>query len=188
MKKKTSILSTAFCILLMFTLTGVIQAQTIELKKLALDNRDHKLQLHFGFSPQEFDEFQELLEDGVPLKLICKASLLRMVSFWPDKLVSQKEASFELKADTLSQEYILTDLKGKQSMQNKELQSLLQSNLGELAVTLGDWESLVQGQEYVLELEIRLTRDDFPAWLRTAMFFWSGHVLKNKKYKMKFTY
>ncbi len=188
MKKKTSILTTTLCILLLFTVTGAIQGQTIELKKLTLDNFGDRLQLHFGFAPQEFDEFQELLADSVPLKLTCKASLLRLLSFWPDKLVSQEEASFELKADTLTQEYILTDLGAKRSMKNKELESLLRSNLGELAVNLGDWKSLVQGQEYCLELEIRLIRNDFPAWLKTALFFWSGYVLKNKIYKMKFTY
>ncbi|MCF8039510.1 MAG: DUF4390 domain-containing protein [Desulfohalobiaceae bacterium] len=188
MKKNPSILTTTLCMLLLFMLSGGIQAQTIELKKMALDNRGDTLQLHFGFAPQEFDEFQELLGDGVPLKLTCKASLLRMVSFWPDKMVSQEEISFALKADTLSQEYILTDLGAKRSVENKELESLLRTNLGELSVNLGDWKSLVQGREYVLELEISLTRDDYPAWLKIALFFWSGQVLKNKTYKMKFTY
>lgn len=182
-----------FCFILLFCLVGsfplrIGQAQTIELKNLSLDNLGNTLQLHFGFTPDEFQEFVELLNDGVPLKLDCQASLLRMVNFWPDRLVSQESLSFELKANTLSQEYILEDLTAGRSMNNKELEPLLLSNLSELAMNLGDWKSLVQGAEYALEFNISLQRTDVPGWLKNALFFWSGYILKKKKYRMTFTY
>ncbi len=164
------------------------QAQTIELKNLSLDNLGNTLQLHFGFTPDEFQEFDELLKDGVPLRLNCQASLLRVFTFWPDRLVSQEAMSFELKANTLSQEYILHDLTAERSMKNKELEPLLRSNLSELVLNLGDWKSFVQGKKYALEFDVSLQRNDVPIWLKDALFFWSGYILKKKKYRMIFTY
>jgi len=164
------------------------QAQTIELKNLSLDNLGNTLQLHFGFTPDEFQEFDELLKDGVPLKLQCEATLLRVFTFWPDRLVSQKALSFELKANTLSQEYILQDLTAERSMKNKELEPLLRSNLSELVLNLGDWKSFVQGEKYALQFDVSLQRNDVPNWLKDTLFFWSGYILKKKKYRMIFTY
>lgn len=186
--KTTPILTPWLVLLWMALMPGLVQAQTIELNKLALDNLGDSLQLYFGFAPKEFAEFQELLEDGVPLKLSCKAFVWRSFAFWPDKLVSQEEVHFELTTNALTKEYVFTDLQRNQASKNKKLESLLRANLEELSLNLGDWESLVRGQEYALELEVCLKRNDVPNWLLATLFFWRGDILKDKKYTMRFTY
>ena len=188
MKNSRPVFYAVFFLLCALCVARTGHTQTIELKNLSLDNLGNTLQLHFGFTPDEFQEFDELLKDGVPLRLDCKASLLRLFRFWPDHLVSREELSFELKANTLSQEYVFQDLKAERSMKNKQLKPLLLSNLSELVMNLGDWKSLVQGEKYALEFDVSLQRNDVPGWLKDALFFWSGYILKKKKYRMIFTY
>ncbi len=183
---KPILAGTIFLFLLLSS--SLVHSQEVMLKNLVLDNVAGIVQLRFGIKTVDASELKEYLQEGVILRLQCSAKLKANKSLWWDETLREEKVAFELKNNPLTRKYVLRNVTENRTMQNKDLETLIRSNWGNMVLEMGRWPKAPQGREYVLELKVRLERADIPVWLKRALFFWSWEVVPVKTYRMNFTY
>jgi hypothetical protein len=174
-----------FCLLCWTVGAG---AQQLALDGLALDNVGERIQLRFGVRAEEIDLLEEALKSSGRLRMQCDIRMQRNRSWWPDETVAKKSLVYNLKSNPLTQTYRLTNCQNEQDDQDGDLKELVHRKWQEITLDLGPWDLLHPGSPYILELSLQFKRPDVPAWLKTALFFWSWDVLFSQTFRMHFTY
>ncbi len=163
-------------------------AQGIQLRNFVLDNRDGNITIRFSLdlNKRDRDQIEAMLLDGARLGLHCKAELYRKRNFWTSKLLAQGQQDSQLRADELSRVYVIKI--GKDETQDKTLEKLLQRVWTDIQLNLGPFSMLQRGNEYFLDLDVSLKKDDVPAWMRWSLFFRSWEAVPGARYQMNFEY
>ncbi|MFP4049346.1 MAG: DUF4390 domain-containing protein [Desulfovermiculus sp.] len=171
-------------------LTGVMPAgaQQLVLKNFVLDNVGERIQLRFGLEVEEMKKLQNSLENGGRVRMQCSIYLRRQRGWWPDSTVAQKTFCYDLKNNPLTQTYSMVNCQTDKKFSDNSLQELIQKNWTDITLDLGPWSVLHSGSSYFVEMNLQLKRPDVPAWLKTALFFWSWDVLASQTYRMQFMY
>lgn len=163
-------------------------AEELELNGLVLDNEAGNIFVRFGVRVTGYAALAEELDAGSSVALTCEASVHRHRSLWTDKRLAEARFTSLLSKDMLADEYVLT-LPGQDApLRGKHLPTLLREAWGSLAMDLGPWKGLPQGNDYRLGLTISMDRTDVPVWLRYVVFFWSFDVYPPVSYQLEFTY
>lgn len=163
-------------------------AQELILKNLVLDNVAGDIQLRFGVELEDLEGVEELLQEGITIRMLSQSSLIRKRKLIWDKTLEQKDIEFEIKKNPLTGTYSLIDSRAQRVMKNEDLPTLIQANWSTLTMSLGSWNSLPQGVAYAMNLRVVLKRANVPVWLKKALFFWSWDVVDQKNYRMDFVY
>ena len=174
-----------FCLLFWTVSAG---AQQLALDGLVLDNVGERIQLRFGVKAEEIDLLEEALKASGRLRMQCDIRLQRNRSWWPDQTVAEKSLVYDLKSNPLTQTYHLTNCQNNNADQDGDLEELVHRKWQEITLDLGPWELLQTESPYILELRLQFKRPDVPAWLKTALFFWSWDVVSSQTFRMHFTY
>ncbi|NDV22123.1 DUF4390 domain-containing protein [Desulfovibrio sp. JC022] len=168
-------------------LPGAAQASSLQLKNMVLDNQAGSIMARFGIELTADTQVEEALQNGMKLKLECKASLFEHKSVWLDSKVAGKTYSSKLYFDSLSNQFVL-EKPGAKIFKNKSLSILLRDEWKSFVLDLGPWSTLKRGERYNLRLKVRLDRTEVPAWLKNTLFFWSWDVIPAATYQLDFTY
>ncbi|WP_419781711.1 DUF4390 domain-containing protein [Maridesulfovibrio sp.] len=174
--------------LLIFFLPPTVQASSLKLKNMVLDNQAGSIMARFGIELNADTQVEEALLDGIKLKLICKASLFEHKSMWMDSEVAGKTYSNKLYFDSLSKQFVLEKQGSEKIIKNKSLSILLREEWNSIILDLGPWSTLQRGERYNLRLKVQLDRTEVPAWLKNTLFFWSWDIIPAATYQLDFTY
>ncbi len=163
-------------------------AQGIQLRNFVLDNRDGNIMIRFSLelNKRDRDLIQAMLQDGARLRLICSAALYRKRDFWTSKKLAEGVLDSQLRADELSQRFVLKTPDGE--TQDKTLDKLLRRAWADIQLNLGPFSLLQRGNEYFLDLDVTLKKDEIPAWMRWSLFFRSWEAVPGARYQMNFEY
>ncbi|MBG0776014.1 MAG: DUF4390 domain-containing protein [Desulfovibrionaceae bacterium] len=164
------------------------RAQHISLSDLVLDNRAGNITVRFSLDMEDEGELEKILADGAVLSLVCEGSLSAARNWWLDKDVTESRFVNRLRYDALTKEYVLERPGGDAPRRGKDLKELLKRAWAVIEVDLGAFDVLQRGRSYTLDLDVSLKYDDVPAWLRSALFFWSWNVAPSARYRMEFQY
>ena len=165
-----------------------VAAQHLILDKLVLDNRSGNVAARFTTHIDDISRIEEELADGAELGLIARVTLSRQRTAWVDATLAEREMVTLMGYDPLSKEYLVSPPLGGKEAKGKDLGLLLEKFWRDAIVELAPWSGLERGHDYVLDLEIRLTRKDVPGWIRTTLFFWSWDVIGVTTYRLEFSY
>lgn len=163
-------------------------AASLNLKNLILDNQAGAIMARFGLNLKGDTETETALENGIKLKLECKASLYLHRSMWPDSKIASKIYTDKLSYDSLSKEFILEKSGINIALRDKKITLLLQKGWKSIVMDLGPWSSLERGKRYILILDVHLDQTDVPQWLKKTLFFWSWDIVPSATYQLEFTY
>lgn len=149
------------------------RAQVISLDSVSATKVGDTLAAEFGVSLTGAEEIAETLRNGVPLQLVCRASLDQNRRYFFDQLLGDGRFEATLHYDALAKEYVLT-LPGKsQPDRDAELGPLLERGWKQFSIPLCPWGSLMRGKNYALEVEAVLMPMDVPDWFTRTFLFWS---------------
>jgi hypothetical protein len=162
--------------------------QEIILKNLVLDNVGGTIQLRFGIEMNNLAQLKEYLSEGTTVRLSCLAELQRKRLLWKDDTVLARKLAFDVKNNPLTQQYTMHNLASGRTRQSDTVESLIQEAWSRLIMDLGNWAALPRGNEYALELSVRMIRADVPGWLKKALFFWSWNIGNEQQYRLNFSY
>ncbi len=163
-------------------------AQGIQLRNFVLDNRDGNIMIRFSLelSKRDMDLVQGMLQDGEKLRLNCTATLNRKRDFWASKQLAENSLVSQLGADELSQRFVLKT--SAEETQDKTLEKLLTRAWTDIQINLGPFSMLQRSNEYFLDLDVTLKKDEVPAWMRWSLFFRSWEAVPGAHYQMNFEY
>ncbi|MCM0755729.1 DUF4390 domain-containing protein [Desulfovibrio aminophilus] len=178
----------ALGLVLLLFLAGPARAQSLSLNNLVVDNQAGSFMARFGVVVEGIEDVALNLDNGVVLGLTCDARLSRRRSLWSNKTVNEVQWVSRLQQDALTGEYVLV-LPGRETpYREKDLPRLLTRAWSTIAVDLGPWNKLERGEDYVLDLSIKLNQVDIPGWFRRTLFFWSWDVVPATTYQLEFRY
>ncbi|WP_291329195.1 DUF4390 domain-containing protein [Desulfovibrio sp. UCD-KL4C] len=163
-------------------------AASLNLKNLVLDNQAGAIMARFGLELKDDTKTEAALENGIKLKLECKAALYLRRSMWPDSKIASKVYTDKLYYSSLSKEFILEKFGNSIALRDKKITMLLQNGWNSIVMDLGPWSSLKRGEQYILKLDVHLDQTDIPQWLKKTLFFWSWDIVPSATYKLDFTY
>ncbi len=177
------------CTVLIISLfSSYANAASLNLKNLVLDNQAGAIMARFGLDLKGDTETEAALENGIKLKLVCKASLYLHRTMWPDSKIASKIYTDKLSYDSLSKEFILKKSRNNIVLRDKKITLLLQNGWNSIVMDLGPWSSLKRGEQYILKLDVHLDQTDIPQWLKKTLFFWSWDIVPSTTYQLEFTY
>ncbi|WP_320006698.1 DUF4390 domain-containing protein [Maridesulfovibrio sp.] len=176
------------CLFLLTVLPPAAQASSLKLKNMVLDNQAGSIMARFGIELSADAQVEEALQNGIKLKLICKASLFEHKSIWLDSEVAGKIYSNKLYFDSLSKQFVLEKQGSDKILKNKNLTILLREEWKNIILDLGPWSTLRRGERYNLRLKVQLDRTEIPVWLKNTLFFWSWDIIPAATYQLDFTY
>ena len=174
--------------LLTVFLPPAVQASSLKLKNMVLDNQAGSIMARFGIELSTDTQVEEALQNGIKLKLICQASLFEHKSIWLDSEVAGKTYSNKLYFDSLSKQFVLEKQGSDKILKNSNLTILLREEWNSIILDLGPWSTLQRGERYNLRLKVQLDRTEIPAWLKNTLFFWSWNIIPAATYQLDFTY
>lgn len=163
-------------------------AQRVSLSNLVVDNMGGRIAVRFGVDPKPLEPLREALEEGGTLALECRAALSLKRDYVWNRTVSEGFFGSSLSQDSAKAYEVVIPGRRQERIRGKDLGLVLREAWGELVVDLGDWSLLTRGQAYVLDLEIRLVRQNVPRWKKNALFFWNFDVISPAKYQLDFSY
>lgn len=172
------VLSLAFFLFL----AGPAWAQSLILNNLVIDNQAGSFMARFGVFVDGVPEVAHNLNNGVVLGLTCEAKLSRKRGMWVDKILAEVQWISRLQQDSLTGEYVLVLPERETPFREKDLQKLFLRAWSNISVDLGLWSNLERGQEYVLDLAIKLNQVDIPNWFWRTLFFWSWELASATTY------
>ncbi|WP_319777749.1 DUF4390 domain-containing protein [Maridesulfovibrio sp.] len=170
------------------SLPATVQASTLHLKNMVLDNQAGSIMARFGIELTADTQVEDALHDGMKLKLVCKALLYEHKDIWLDSEVAGKTYTNKLYFDSLSNQFVLEKPGSKKIYRNKSLSILLREEWQNIVLDLGPWSTLQRKERYKLQLKVRLDRTEVPAWLKNTLFFWSWDIIPAATYQLDFTY
>ncbi len=161
--------------------------QQIRLRDFVLDNSDGQIAVRFGIGFTELDSLRLMLKEGARVTLTCEAALTEPGSLWFSNTLSTQELHSVLSYNVLTREYMIT-LSGQPTLhKSNSLVKLLAETWAELALNVGQLANLTRGEEYRVDLDIRMASDNVPPWLAKTLFFWSWDIAPSMHYSMDFT-
>ncbi len=164
------------------------QAQRLILDKLVLDNRSGNVAARFSMHIDDLSRVEAEIVDGAELGLMARVTLSRRRTAWMDATLAEREMATLIGYDPLSKEFHVSPPDGGKSAKGKDLGELLGRFWTDAILELAPWDGLERGNDYVLDLEMRLARKDVPGWIRTTLFFWSWDVIGATTYRLDFSY
>ncbi|WP_420249744.1 MULTISPECIES: DUF4390 domain-containing protein [unclassified Maridesulfovibrio] len=164
-----------------------VQASSLQLKNMVLDNQAGSIMARFGIELVADAQVEDALLNGMKLKLECDASLFEHKNVWLDSKVASKTYSNKLYFDSLSNQFVL-EKPGAKILKHKSLSILLREEWKNFILDLGPWSTLKRGERYNLRLKVRLDRTEVPVWLKNTLFFWSWDIIPAATYQLDFTY
>ncbi|PIE68795.1 MAG: hypothetical protein CSA21_05880 [Deltaproteobacteria bacterium] len=165
-----------------------LQAQSLMLNDLVVDNTNGTMTLHYGLVVEDLPAIKEALKDGLHLQFVGHVALYRQRSFWWDAFLVEKDFVCDLWEDILKQEVIMTIAGQEIRFPTKDFASVFQKRLDHLVVPLGPWSMVERGTHYIITLSLTINRVDVPAWIRLPLFFWSWDVVPETSFEMEFAY
>jgi len=178
-----------YILLLMLLAPNMAWGQRLSLSNLVVDNQEGRIKVRFGLDFKEVAALREALAENGSLMLDCRATLGISREYSWNKEVAKvqlkspldqlgENGSFEIKVPGAN----------PVNYRGKNLDRVLKEAWGELTLDLGDWSMLPRGQDYVLDLDIHLTRQNVPSWVKGALFFLSFDAVAPAKYRLDFSY
>lgn len=162
--------------------------QTLELGNLVLDNQQGEITVRFGVRLDELASLQDVLESGSPVILQSRGSVSGIKTLWFDDTVAEAQWESELRYDALGKRYVMQLPGSSEKLEDVSLARILQKGWGRVSLVLGPWKTLQPGTDYRLDLQIRMKREDVPAWLKYVVFFKSWDVYPLANYQLDFSY
>ena len=168
---------------------GQVLAQRLSLSNLVVDNQEGRIKVRFGLDLKDIKDLERILAEDRTLMLNCRGTLSISREYaWNKEVASaQLKCPLNLLADNGPYEIIVPGAKPERYM-SRDLKQVLRQAWGEMALDLGDWSKLPRGQDYVLDLDISLTRQGMPSWVNGALFFMSFDALAPARYRLDFSY
>ncbi len=164
-----------------------VQGQVLNLENLVVSTQGQRLAAEFSIYFDDHEEIERLLQGGVTLALTTDIDLLQKREFWFDKEIFDTEVYSTLYADALTREYILAKPDGV-VVRDGSLDSIIEKHMRNIIVEMGAVDVLEKGVTYFVKLEVSLTLDNVPEWMRGALFFWQWDVAPTVSYSMSFVY
>jgi hypothetical protein len=164
-----------------------VQAQSLEVKDLVLDQGSGQVQVRFGLVVNGVDELRRILEEGGVFELKCQATLYKKRGVVWDAAMGQATFASQINANPLSQSFSVVDSASSKIMQNKNLSELLQHVWKAIAMDLGPVDKLEKGRDYRVVLTVGIEQVDVPQWVKRSMFFWSFEAIPKTSMELPFT-
>jgi len=168
-------------------LSGRAMAQELVLTNLVLNNYEGKIRVRFGVEATTVVKIAAALDEGRPLVLRCSATLREKRRYiWNEELMrAESKSSLSKGQDGL---YHVTVPEGNAPMSGKDLSGLLRQAWGRIRMDLGEWSLLSRGGDYVIDMEITLSRSDLSSLIDKTFSLFGGDVMPPVGYQLDFTY
>lgn len=167
---------------------GTATAQSLSLLTPSIANINGALTARYGVEVETLPAIKGELEDGLVLKLKCRADLYETMDYWMDSHLSTADFESTLSYDALTKEFLMT-LPGKEKpLKDTDLPALLKKGWGTIESVLGPWNMLVRDEQYSLHIETSLNEADAPEGLTKIIYFWSWDSGSNAIFRLNFTY
>ena len=186
-RTRLSFLSCLLVLATVFIPCSGMATSLLALDNLVVDSHAEKIHLRFGLRLENPEPVKTVLREGVDLWLEGTARLISKRLFLPNKILHEQSFEHVLEWNSLTQEYELTLPQKEHLVKAKELKDLIAAHWREISLEMGNWDLLVPGQSYHLELEINLDRRDIPVWMRRVLFFWPWEVMSPIRYELEFS-
>lgn len=181
----------ALSILLILVLcpTVRVSAQSIALSNLVLDNQEGRIKVRFGADIKNLDAVKTALADGQSLLLDCRATLSLKREYTWNREVAKAGLKSVLTMPTEGGPCeIVLSTKPEERYRGRDAGLVIKEAWGDLSMDLGPWNLLNRGNDYALNLEIRLLRQNVPAWMKNTLFFWDFDAVPAGRYQLDFSY
>ena len=163
-------------------------AQGVSLRNLVVDNRGGDIVVRFGVEVDDPDGLARLLQHGEVLGVRAVADISLIRSYWLNRTIAEAQSAVIFRYDAVNNRYTALTAQGQLVSEHAELATLLSKALAEMSLGLGSWKSLVKDESYRINLEIRLSRVDVPAWLKRTLFFWDFDPTPSTHYQLDFNH
>lgn len=169
-------------------LGGTAMAQSLSLLTPSIANVNGALTARYGVEVETLPAIKGELEDGLVLKLKCRADLYEAMDYWLDAHLSTAEFESILSYDALTREFQMTLPDKESPLRDTDLPALLKKGWGTIESVLGPWNMLVRGEKYNLHIETSINEADAPEGLTKIIYFWSWDSGSSAIFRLNFTY
>lgn len=175
-----------FLVCLLFS--GTAMAQSLSLLTPSIANVNGALTARFGVEVESLPAVKGELEDGLELRLKCRADLYETMDYWLDSHISTATFESVLRFDSLKKEFTMT-LPGRETLlRDADLPTLLKEGWSAIEAVLGPWNMLVRGEQYSLQIQTTISEADAPEGITKYIYFWSWDSSPTATFLLNFTY
>lgn len=163
-------------------------ANSLLLDDLVVDNSNGTMTIHYGVRIDSIEPIRMALKEGLRLRFTGAVSLYKKRSLWWDKSLAENVFVCDLWEDALTQEGVLRSDAGEIRFPMISLAEHLHAKLHSLTTPVGPWSLIRKGNVYRVRLQLSLSREGVPVWIRVPLFFWSWDLVPDNTFHMEFSY